>query len=72
MNELRDFNYIDDSFYKEVRNVLEEARKRVYRNIQSEMIFDRSVSPNKAIRVGWRKLVAERRKAWHDLYRLAD
>ena len=39
MNELRDFNYIDDSFYKEVRNVLEEARKRVYRNIQSEMIF---------------------------------
>ena len=39
MNELSGFNYIDDSFYKEVRKVLEEARKRVYRNIQSEMVL---------------------------------
>ena len=39
MNELSDFNYIDDSFYKEVRKVLEDARKRVYRNIQSEMVM---------------------------------
>ena len=39
MNELSDFNYINDSFYKEVRKVLEDARKRVYRNIQSEMVL---------------------------------
>ena len=39
MNELRNFKYIDDNFYKEIRNVLEEARKRVYRNIQSEMVL---------------------------------
>lgn len=39
MNELKDYNYLSEDFYKEVRGILEEARKRVYRNIQSEMIF---------------------------------
>ena len=39
MNEINDFNYLDDTFYKDIRKVLEEARKRVYRSIHSEMVF---------------------------------
>ena len=39
MNEIKDFNYIDEEFYKDIKKVLEEARKRVYRNIQSEMVL---------------------------------
>ena len=38
MNEIKEFNFMDDGFYKDVKKVLEEARKRVYRNIQSEMV----------------------------------
>ena len=38
MNEIKDFKYIDNSFYNDVKEVLESARKRVYRNIQSEML----------------------------------
>ena len=43
MNEIKDFKYIDDNFYTDVRNVLENARKRVYRNIQSEMELEREI-----------------------------
>ena len=39
MSKIKEFNYIDDEFYKDIRKVLEEARKRVYRNIQSEMVL---------------------------------
>ena len=39
MNELKGLNYLDDTFYSDVRKVLEDARKRVYRNIQSEMVI---------------------------------
>ena len=38
MNEVEDFMYIDNGFYNDVKEVLESARKRVYRNIQSEMV----------------------------------
>lgn len=39
MNELEKYNYIDQDFYKSVKEVLELARKRVYRNIQNEMVL---------------------------------
>ena len=39
MNEVKDFKYVDDAFYKGVKSILEEARKRVYHNIQSEMVL---------------------------------
>ena len=39
MNELKDFKFLDDEFYKSVKEVLEESRKRIYRNIQSEMVL---------------------------------
>ena len=39
MNHIKDSVYVDDGFYKDVKNILEEARKRVYRNIQSEMVL---------------------------------
>jgi len=39
MNELEKCNYIDQEFYKSVKEVLDKARKRVYRNIQNEMVL---------------------------------
>ena len=39
MSELIKHEFIDDGFYKNVKEVLEQARKRVYRNIQSEMVL---------------------------------
>ena len=38
MKELKEYEFIDNEFYKNIKEVLEEARKRVYRNIQSEMV----------------------------------
>lgn len=38
MKDLKEFNYIDDSFYRDVKEVLEQARKRIYQNIQNEMV----------------------------------
>lgn len=39
MNKLEKYNYIDQDFYKSVKEVLDKARKRVYRNIQNEMVL---------------------------------
>ena len=39
MNKNEEFKYLVDDFYKDIKKVLEEARKRVYRNIQSEMVL---------------------------------
>ncbi len=39
MKELTEYKYIDNDFYKSIKEVLEQARKRVYRNIQSEMVL---------------------------------
>ena len=39
MSNLGKYNYIDEEFYKDIKKVLEEARKRVYCNIQSEMVM---------------------------------
>ena len=33
------YHDIDNDFYKDVKKVLEEARKRIYSNIQSEMVL---------------------------------
>ena len=38
-NEPKDYNYLDECFYEDVKNILEEARKRTYQNIQREMVF---------------------------------
>ena len=39
MEDIKKLEYIDNEFYKNVKEVLEQARNRVYRNIQSEMVF---------------------------------
>ena len=39
MNDIKDYKYLDNDFYNNVKDVLEQARKRVYRNIQSEMVL---------------------------------
>ena len=39
MNEIEECKYIDNEFYTNIREVLEQARKRVYHNIQSEMVL---------------------------------
>ena len=39
MNELKEHQYIDEEFYKNIKDVLEQARKRIYQNIQSEMVL---------------------------------
>lgn len=39
MNQLKEYQYIDDKFYSSVKEVLEQARKRIYRNVQSEMVL---------------------------------
>ena len=39
MEELTEFKYLDNEFYNGVKEILEQARKRVYRNIQSEMVL---------------------------------
>ena len=39
MDELQNNNYLENSFYNDIKEVLEKARKRIYRNIQSEMVL---------------------------------
>ena len=39
MNKLNDLHYLDDTFYKDVRKVLEDARKRAYRKIENEIVI---------------------------------
>ena len=38
MNQVKEFEYMDNDFYNGVKEVLEQARKRVYKNIQNEMV----------------------------------
>ena len=38
MDELKECKYVDDAFYSDIRKVLEKARKRIYQNIQNEMV----------------------------------
>ena len=39
MSNNDEYKYMDRGFYQSIREVLEQARKRVYRNIQSEMVL---------------------------------
>ena len=39
MNQIGRYEYIDDAFYTGIKSVLEQARTRVYRNVQSEMVL---------------------------------
>lgn len=39
MNKLKNNMYVDEAFYKSIQGVLEQSRKRVYRNIQNEMVL---------------------------------
>ena len=38
MDNPKEYMYLDDKFYKSIKEVLEESRKRIYRNIQNEMV----------------------------------
>ena len=38
MDEFKDYKYLDNEFYNNIKEVLEQARKRVYRNVQSEIV----------------------------------
>ena len=37
--DIKDFKYMNKEFYNDIVEILERARKRVYRNIQSEMVL---------------------------------
>ena len=39
MSNNDEYKYLDTGFYQNIKKVLEDARKRVYRNIQSEMVL---------------------------------
>ena len=39
MTKKLEYQYLDNDFYASVKEILEQARNRVYRNIQSEMVF---------------------------------
>ena len=39
MQEAKKYEFLDDTFYSKIKDVLEEARKRTYRHIQSEMVL---------------------------------
>lgn len=38
MEQIKKYEFVDNEFYENVRIILEQARKRVYRNTQSEMV----------------------------------
>lgn len=38
MTQLEKYQYLENEFYDEVKSLIEQARKRIYRNIQSEMV----------------------------------
>ena len=39
MNHLEKCNFIYQDFYSGVKNIIESARGRIYRNMQNEMLF---------------------------------
>ena len=39
MEEIKKYEYLNEEFYKDIKEVLENARTRIYRNIQSEMVM---------------------------------
>ena len=39
MEQVKKYEYLDETFYTSIKELLEQARKRIYRNINSEMVF---------------------------------
>ena len=39
MDQFKKNEYLDETFYTSIKELLEQARKRIYRNINSEMVF---------------------------------
>ena len=39
MEQVKKNEYLDETFYTSIKELLEQARKRIYRNINSEMVF---------------------------------
>ncbi len=39
MGQIKNYEYLDETFYNNIKELLEQARHRVYRNIQSEMVL---------------------------------
>ena len=39
MTDIKKYEYLNEDFYKDIKEVLENARTRIYRNIQSEMVM---------------------------------
>ena len=39
MKEVEKYKFMDDEFYRNIKVLFEQARKRIYRNIQSEMVL---------------------------------
>jgi hypothetical protein len=39
MDNPKEYMYLDDKFYKSIKEVLEQSKKRIYSNIQSEMVL---------------------------------
>lgn len=37
-NELSEYKYITNDFYQNVKEIIEQSRKRIYRNIASEIL----------------------------------
>ena len=39
MERVKKNEYLDETFYTSIKELLEQARRRIYRNINSEMVF---------------------------------
>ena len=39
MEQVKKYEYLDEAFYASIKELLEQARRRIYRNINSEMVF---------------------------------
>ncbi len=39
MGQIKNYEYLDETFYNNIKELLEQTRHRVYRNIQSEMVL---------------------------------
>lgn len=39
MEQVKKYEYLDETFYTSIKELLEQARKRIYRNVNSEMVL---------------------------------
>lgn len=38
MEQVKKYEYLDETFYTSIKELLEQARKRAYQNVQNEMV----------------------------------